>query len=90
MLIIAHLSFMLAASALAGRVTEAGRHPAWFHQWTGLIALMLTGLAVLLVFTRLLRETKHPSGPVTAGRGGLSGLTVLSAPAPGLMMIGIL
>lgn len=79
-----------AALAFANVVTEGGRHLAWFHQWMGLSALVLTGLAVLLGFYSFTAGNKASVRTGHRWSGRLSGLSVLSALALGLMMIGIL
>ena len=78
-----------ASMAYANVVLTAGQHLAWFHQWIGLAALILTCLTLFFGFYSFKAVNKPVVRALHRWMGRLSGLTVLTALSLGLIMVGI-
>ena len=79
-----------AVMAFANVMASAGHHLAGLHQWIGLIAFILTCIAVSLGHYSFKAANKPAVRVAHRWIGQLSGLAILSALTLGLMMIGIL
>ncbi len=78
-----------AVAAFANVVLSDGQHLAWFHQWAGLTAFILTCLTLFLGFYSFKAVNKPVVRALHRWMGRLSGLTVLTALSLGLIMVGI-
>lgn len=78
------------AMAFANVAASGGHHLATPHHWLGSSAFILTGLTVFFGFYSFKAANKTAARATHRWTGRLSGLSIVSALALGLFMIGIL